>query len=265
MLGAAILAVVPYGPWLLLPFGVLAALLPYGKSRNFGLSATFLTPLVVLLIDLLSPAGWRLAGERLVDTLLACVIVLLIGYAPWPTAWQAHLPGQFASTLRAVAAYLDEALVTAGAPSGAGRLPARHAGERRPGGRGCGGGPSGPCRTCAPSTSGRCPSRRRSAAARRPGGPPSWAWRRCWTRRRPRSWPSAAAPPRPPRRRSAQLTGMLRAVADAIEARVPPPPPGELPSDPALAPVTAAVRSVLAVLTRDEPRSRGEAREPAPA
>ena len=118
VLGAAILAVVPYGPWLLLPFGVLAALLPYGKSRNFGLSATFLTPLVVLLIDLLSPAGWRLAGERLVDTLLACVIVLLIGYAPWPTAWQAHLPGQFASTLRAVAAYLDEALATAGEPSG---------------------------------------------------------------------------------------------------------------------------------------------------
>jgi hypothetical protein len=62
-----------------------------------------------------------------------------------------------------------------------------------------------------------------------------------------------------------QLTGMLRAVADAIEARVPPPVPGELPSDPALAPVTAAVRSVLAVLTRGEPRARGEAREPAPA
>jgi hypothetical protein len=62
-----------------------------------------------------------------------------------------------------------------------------------------------------------------------------------------------------------QLTGMLRAVADAIEARVPPPAPGELPDDPALAPVTAAVRSVLAVLARDEPRARGEAREPAPA
>ncbi|MBO0875874.1 MAG: FUSC family protein, partial [Pseudonocardia sp.] len=77
--GAVILAVVPFGPWLLVPFGVLAALLPYGKSRNFGLAATFLTPFVVLLIDLLSPGGWRLAGERAVDTLLACAIVLLIG------------------------------------------------------------------------------------------------------------------------------------------------------------------------------------------
>src|SRR5262249_43482483 len=70
VVGAAILVVVPFGPWLLLPFGVLAALLPYGKARNFGLSATFLTPLVVLLIDLLKPADWRLAGDRAIDTVL---------------------------------------------------------------------------------------------------------------------------------------------------------------------------------------------------
>jgi len=86
-----ILALVPYGPWLLLPFGVLAALLPYAKARNFGLVATFLTPLVVLLIDLLDVGGWRLAEVRLLDTVLASAIVLLFGYAPWPSAWQAHL------------------------------------------------------------------------------------------------------------------------------------------------------------------------------
>ena len=103
VLGAVIIALVPYGPWLLVPFGVLAALLPYGKSRSFGLTATFLTPFVVLLIDLLSPGGWRLAEERLIDTLIGCAIVLLIGYAPWPSAWYAHLPRQFADTLRAVA------------------------------------------------------------------------------------------------------------------------------------------------------------------
>jgi uncharacterized membrane protein YccC len=81
VLGAAILAVVPYGVRLLIPFGVLAELLPYGKSRNFGLSATFLTPLVVLLIDLQAGGGWRLAADRLIDTLIACAVVLGIGYA----------------------------------------------------------------------------------------------------------------------------------------------------------------------------------------
>ena len=77
VLGAVIIAGVPYGPWLLLPLGLLAALLPYGRSRNFGLQATFLTPLVVVLIDLLAPGGWRLAEDRLIDTLIGCAIVLL--------------------------------------------------------------------------------------------------------------------------------------------------------------------------------------------
>ena len=58
LLGAAILAVVPYGWLLLVPAAVLAALLPYGRIRNYGLMLTFLTPLIVLLLDLpAQPAG----------------------------------------------------------------------------------------------------------------------------------------------------------------------------------------------------------------
>ena len=265
MLGAAILVVVPFGPWLLVPFGILAALLPYGKSRSFGLSATFLTPLVVLLIDMLSPAGWRLAEERLADTLLACVIVLLIGYAPWPTAWQAHLPGQFAATLRAVTAYLDEALVTAWAPGDA-RGPAPQAGSGMPAWR----------------------SRLRRRASRslsdlRVEYQRTMSEPLAISRRASAWWPAVVGleevmdattatvvaigrgAPVPAPDAVYQLTGTLRAVAGAIEARIPPPPPGELPADPALAPVTAGVRSVLAVLTRDEPRARGEAPAPEPA
>ena len=106
----AVLLVLVHGEWLLIPFAVLAALLPYGRSRNYGLLATFLTPLVVVLIDLLTPAGWRLAEDRLIDTLIGCAIVLLIGYAPWPRAWYAHLPRQFAETALDVSRYLEAAL-----------------------------------------------------------------------------------------------------------------------------------------------------------
>src|SRR4029077_5652599 len=101
MVGAgagAVLLVLVHGTWLLIPFAVLAALLPYGRSRNYGLLATFLTPLVVVLIDLLAPAGWRPAEDRLIDTLIGCAIVLLVGFAPWPMSWYAHLPRQFALT-----------------------------------------------------------------------------------------------------------------------------------------------------------------------
>ena len=106
----AVLLVLVHGTWLLIPFAVLAALLPYGRSRNYGLLATFLTPLVVVLIDLLTPAGWRLAEDRLIDTLIGCAIVLLIGYAPWPMSWYAHLPQQYAQTVLDVRRYLEEAI-----------------------------------------------------------------------------------------------------------------------------------------------------------
>ena len=33
----AVLLVLVHGTWLLIPFAVLAALLPYGRSRNYGL------------------------------------------------------------------------------------------------------------------------------------------------------------------------------------------------------------------------------------
>ena len=252
VLGAAILAVVPYGPWLLLPFGVLAALLPYAKARSFGLVAVFLTPLVVLLIDLLDTAGWHLAEARLIDTVLACAVVLLVGYAPWPTAWQAHLPGQFADTVRAVCRYMDEALVTAP--------------PRRPGGGTSGTAAGGP-----PAQRSRLRRRAHralsnlSAEFQRTMSEPAAVSRRAsaW-------WPAVvglddvmdavtvtvvaigrgAEAPSPAAVH--QLTGALRAVADAIESGTSPRAVTPLPTDPQLEAVTAAVRSVLSVLTRGD-------------
>lgn len=110
VLGAIILIVIPAGPLLLIPLTVFAGLLPYGRDRNWGLFSTFLTPLVVILIDLLHPIGWPLALDRLIDTALGCAVVLLVGYAPWPSSWHAHLPEQLAIALDSVARYTEQAL-----------------------------------------------------------------------------------------------------------------------------------------------------------
>jgi uncharacterized membrane protein YccC len=129
----AVLLVLVHGAWLLIPFGILAALLPFGRSRNYGLLSTFLTPLVVVLIDLLGPAGWRLAEDRLIDTLIGCAIVLLIGFAPWPMAWYSHLPQQFAQTTLDMRRYLEEVLGSgpgAGPGSGPGSGPGGGAAAR---------------------------------------------------------------------------------------------------------------------------------------
>jgi uncharacterized membrane protein YccC len=263
VLGAVILALVPYGPWLLLPFGVLAALLPYAQARNFGMAATFLTPLVVLLIDLLSPGGWQVAEARLIDTALASLVVLVVGYAPWPSAWQAHLPGQFAEAVRAVSAYAEEALIatpaariaatgTARAPGGApGEEPAVRSRIRR--------------RTSRSLSNVRADFQRTMSE-------PSYVSRRAsaW-------WPAVVGleevvdavtatvvamgrgAPVPDPSAVHRLTGALRAVADAIETETPPRVPGRLPDDTALEPVSSAVHSVLAALIKDE----GDAAHPA--
>jgi uncharacterized membrane protein YccC len=256
VLGAAILAIVPFGPWLLVPFGVFAALLPYARARNFGLVSTFLTPLVVLLIDLLDQSGWRLAEARLIDTVLASAVVLVVGYAPWPSAWQAHLPGQFAEAVRAVCAYMDEALVPP-ADGQAAQVPA-----------GTPAGVPAPARAGLPAW----PSQLRRRAFRalsnlRTEFQRTMSEPTAVSRRASAWWPAlvgleevmdavtatAVALSRgatPPSAAAVhQVSGALRAVADAIETGTVPRPGGSLPADPQLEPVTDAVRSVLSTLT----------------
>jgi len=237
VLGAVILAAVPFGPWLLFPMAVLAAGLPYGRLRNFGLVATFLTPMIVVLIDLLTPIGWRLAEERLVDTLLGCAIVLLVGYAPWPSSWHSHLPRQFAATLRDVCRFMEAALIPDPDPD--------------------------------PAARGRGWQLRRKAY--RALGDLRGEYQRAMSepaavsRRASAWWPAIVAldevvdavtatgvairrgAPAPSPDAVHQLTAAFYAVADAIDAGVPP-RAGELPGDEALKPVTDAVRPVLSVL-----------------
>jgi uncharacterized membrane protein YccC len=241
VLGAVMLAAVPYGPWLLLPIAVLAAGQPYGRLRNFGLGATFMTPVVVLLIDLLAPAGWRLPEERLVDTLLGCVIVLLVGYVSWPSSWHSHLPWQFAATLRDICPFIEAALIPDPDPAG-----------RRRGWQ---------LRRTAYRALGDLHGEYQRAMSE-----PAAVSRRAsaW-------WPAIIAldevadaatatgvairrgAPTPSPGAVHQLTSALYAVADAVDAGVPP-QVRELPDDQALKPVTDSVRSVLFGLGRGRSR-----------
>lgn len=258
VLGAVILAVVPYGPWLLLPLGVLAALLPYGQSRNYGLFAVFLTPLVVVLVDLLEPQGWHLALSRLLDTLLGCAIVLLVGYAPWPSSWHSQLPAQFARAVRDVAQYMEEALV---AP------PVRPAG-----------GAAGQQRAAAlPGTTGLARKSRLRRGAYRALSDLRTEFQRTMSepaavRRQATAWWPAlvgleevmdavtatsvaigAGAPAPAPRDVRQLAAALGAVADLVEGGGWRQSAAVLPADEALRPVTETVYSVLRVVASDKP------------
>ncbi|MGH3257455.1 MAG: hypothetical protein ACRDOU_19030 [Streptosporangiaceae bacterium] len=205
---------------------------------------------MVVLIDLLSPAGWRLAEDRLVDSLIGCAIALVIGFAPWPMTWYAHLPREFAAAALDVARYMEEAL---GAPSVAGTA--------------AGGGVS------AGRRAGRVPVRARTR----------WATYRALADVRTEFQRTMAEPPSISRRATAwypalvglervmdataaaalsvsqsgvqvppagvrQLTGALRAVSEVAATGIALTTPPELPDDEVLKPVTGAVRALLGVL-----------------
>ena len=230
----AVLLVLFHGVWLLIPLAVLAALLPFGRSRNYGLLSTFLTPLVVLLIDLLTPVGWRLAEDRLVDTLIGCAIALLVGFAPWPMTWYAHLPQRFEEAARDVSGYMTAALrATGGSDVSAARL-------RR--------------------STYRALADLRTEFQRTMSEPPAIS------RRASAWWPAVialeqvmdavtstavavrqgAAPPPPAA--VGELGGALRAVSEAAATGTPLAQEPGLPEDETLKPVTEAVRALLGVL-----------------
>lgn len=110
LLGAGILAAGPPGWALVLAIAVMACLLPVGQARNYGMFATFITPLVILLLDLAREGSWALLVDRLEDTLLGCAIVLLVGFLAWPGARRPRLPGRLADGIDVLADYTAAAL-----------------------------------------------------------------------------------------------------------------------------------------------------------
>jgi hypothetical protein len=63
---------------------VLAALRPIFKHRSYALYAALMTPLLVVIFSLGGPVTGSLLFERFLDTMIGCIISLVLGYAAWP-------------------------------------------------------------------------------------------------------------------------------------------------------------------------------------
>lgn len=90
LIGSVLLALSPGRIVPLVAIAVFAALMSFAQRRNYGMFATFLTPVIVLLLDLGAGGGFALALSRVVDTAIGCVIVLVVGYLPWPDTWRSR-------------------------------------------------------------------------------------------------------------------------------------------------------------------------------
>jgi uncharacterized membrane protein YccC len=109
-LGAVVLALGAHGYVLVMLVAAFGAGAAIGKVRSYGLLATFITPLIIVQMDLTAGAGWSLTFARLVDTALGCVIVLVFGYLLWPGSLRPRLGVRVAGVAGTVARYLEYGL-----------------------------------------------------------------------------------------------------------------------------------------------------------
>ncbi|SDY51191.1 Uncharacterized membrane protein YccC [Modestobacter sp. DSM 44400] len=109
LLGSLLLAFVPRDVWVLVAMAIAAGILPWARNASYGIFSIFLTPVVILLLDLAAPGGAQLVGARLIDTLIGCAIVLVFGYLLWPQTWRAPLDDALRDAATALDRFVDAA------------------------------------------------------------------------------------------------------------------------------------------------------------
>jgi uncharacterized membrane protein YccC len=111
IIGAALLVAIGTTPgalWAVFPIAVAIAAYTPGTAPFAAGQAAF-TVTVVVLFNLLVPAGWRLGLIRVEDVALGCAVSAIVGVLFWPRGAAAVLGDNLADALRADAEYLIEA------------------------------------------------------------------------------------------------------------------------------------------------------------
>ncbi|WP_406838096.1 FUSC family protein [Streptomyces sp. AHU1] len=107
VVAAALLTVVPRGWWDVPVLMVLGALVPALTPRGYGYQTAAITPVILLLSDILNHQGTGLVVPRLVDSLIGCAIALVAGYLLWPESWHARVGDRLADAVADTAGYVE--------------------------------------------------------------------------------------------------------------------------------------------------------------
>ncbi|MFI6404681.1 FUSC family protein [Streptomyces sp. NPDC050548] len=131
VIAAAVLSAVPRGWWDVLVLLVLAPLIPALTPRGYGYQTMAITPVILLLSDILNHQGTALLLPRLVDSLIGCGIALIAGYLLWPESWHTRVGDRLAEAVADTAGYVESAFETQAGTSGVEIDPAARARMRR--------------------------------------------------------------------------------------------------------------------------------------
>nr|WTB32553.1 FUSC family protein [Streptomyces sp. NBC_00830] len=106
VIATPVLAAVPIGWWDVPVMVLLAALIPALTAKGYAFQTAAITPVILLLSDLLSHRGVGLVEPRLVDSLIGCAIVLVAGYLLWPESWHTRIGHRLADAVADIADYV---------------------------------------------------------------------------------------------------------------------------------------------------------------
>ncbi|WP_030738604.1 FUSC family protein [Streptomyces sp. NRRL S-31] len=109
VVAAVVLAEVPLGWWDVPALLLLAPLIPALTPRGYGYQTAAITPVILLLSDILNHQGTALLLPRLNDSLLGCAISLTAGYLLWPESWRTRVGDRLADAVADTAAYVEAA------------------------------------------------------------------------------------------------------------------------------------------------------------
>ncbi|WP_369216367.1 FUSC family protein, partial [Streptomyces flavofungini] len=107
VIAAAVLAEVPHGWWDVPVMMLLAPLIPALTTRGYGHQTAAITPVILLLSDILNRQGLGLVVPRLVDSLIGCAIALIAGYLLWPESWGTRIGDRLADAVADTAGYVS--------------------------------------------------------------------------------------------------------------------------------------------------------------
>ncbi|MFI1394365.1 FUSC family protein [Streptomyces sp. NPDC020681] len=106
VVAAAVLSQVPRGWWDVPVMLVLAALIPALTAKGYAFQTAAITPVILLLSDVLNHEGFGLLLPRLVDSLIGCTIALVAGYLLWPESWHTRIGDRLAEAVDDAAGYV---------------------------------------------------------------------------------------------------------------------------------------------------------------
>ncbi|MFG2625074.1 FUSC family protein [Streptomyces sp. NPDC048473] len=125
VIAAPVLAEVPIGWWDVPAMVVLAALIPALTAKGYAFQTAAITPVILLLSDLLNHQGVHLVWPRFLDSLIGCAIVLVAGYLLWPESWHVRVGHRLADAVADIADYVAYAFEPGGSGDRAERVRAR--------------------------------------------------------------------------------------------------------------------------------------------